>query len=89
MPNVEDFDGYGIARNIYPNPASSYININNPAHNDVTMEVYSISGQRVDVVNLAPEMNSVNLEAYASGIYTFRLIDNGTEVYSNKFVVRK
>lgn len=87
--NVEDFEGYGISRNIYPNPASSYININNPANNDVTMEVYSISGQRVDVVNLAPEMNSVNLEAYASGIYSFRLIDNGTEVYSNKFVVRK
>ena len=87
--NVEDFEGYGISRNIYPNPASDYININNPAHNDVTMEVYNISGQRVDVVNLAPEMNSVNLEAYASGIYSFRLIDNGTEVYSNKFVVRK
>ena len=87
--NVEDFEGYGIARNIYPNPASEYININNPANNDVTMEVYNMNGQKVDVVTLSPEMNSVNLAAYASGIYTFRLIDNGTVVYSNKFVVRK
>lgn len=87
--NVEDFEGYGISRNIYPNPASEYININNPANNDVTMEVYNMNGQKVDVVTLSPEMNSVNLAAYASGIYTFRLIDNGTVVYSNKFVVRK
>lgn len=87
--NVEEFEGYGISRNIYPNPASEYININNPANNDVTMEVYNMNGQKVDVVTLSPEMNSVNLAAYASGIYTFRLIDNGTVVYSNKFVVRK
>jgi hypothetical protein len=87
--NIEDFEGYGIARNIYPNPASDYINIMNPASNNVTMEVYNMNGQKVDMVTLSPEMNSVNLENYASGIYTFRMIDNGTVVYSNKFVVKK
>lgn len=87
--DVDDWNGYGISRNIYPNPASTYININNPAFNSVTMEVFSLTGQRVDVQTLNPEMNSINLESYASGIYTFRLIDNGVEVYSNKFVVKK
>ena len=42
---VEEWNGYGIKRNVYPNPASDYININNPATNDVTIEVYSLSGQ--------------------------------------------
>ena len=78
---VEEWNGYGIKRNVYPNPASDYININNPATNDVTIEVYSLSGQRV--------MNSINLDSYSSGIYSFRLVDNGTVVYSNKFVVKK
>ncbi len=87
--DVNDFEGYGISRNIYPNPAANYININNPAQNAVTIEVFSLTGQRVDVQTLQPDMNTLNLEAYASGVYTFRLIDNGTEVYSNKFVVRK
>jgi len=86
---IDDWSGYGVQRNIYPNPAADYININNPALNNVTMEVFSMTGQKVDVVTLTPEMNSVNLEAYTSGIYTFRLIDNGHEVYSNKFVVKK
>lgn len=87
--DVNDFEGYGISRNIYPNPAANYININNPAQNAVTIEVFSLTGQRVDIQTLQPDMNTLNLEAYASGVYTFRLIDNGTEVYSNKFVVRK
>ncbi len=86
---VEEWNGYGIKRNVYPNPASDYININNPASNDVTIEVYSLSGQRVDVQTLSPDMNSINLDSYSSGIYSFRLVDNGTVVYSNKFVVRK
>ncbi|MBK7036001.1 MAG: T9SS type A sorting domain-containing protein [Bacteroidetes bacterium] len=86
---VEEWNGYGIKRNVYPNPASDYININNPATNDVTIEVYSLSGQRVDVKTLSPDMNSINLDSYSSGIYSFRLVDNGTVVYSNKFVVKK
>ena len=86
---VEEWNGYGIKRNVYPNPASDYININNPATNDVTIEVYSLSGQRVDVQTLSPDMNSINLDSYSSGIYSFRLVDNGTVVYSNKFVVKK
>ncbi|MFI5171015.1 MAG: T9SS type A sorting domain-containing protein [Chitinophagales bacterium] len=85
---IEDWNGYGMKRNIYPNPATDYININNPATSDVTMEVYNLNGQKVDVQTLSPEMNSINLESYASGIYTFRLIDNGSIVYSNKFVVK-
>lgn len=86
---VEEWAGYGIKRNIYPNPAADFININNPATNDVTMEVYALNGQKVDVKTLSPEMNSINLESYSSGIYSFRLVDNGTVVYANKFVVRK
>ena len=86
---VEEWNGYGIKRNVYPNPASDYININNPATNDVTIEVYSLSGQRVDVKTLSPDMNSINLDSYSSGICSFRLVDNGTVVYSNKFVVKK
>lgn len=86
---VEDWSGYGISRNVYPNPAQDYININNPSMNDVTLEVYSLSGQKVDVQTLSPDMNSINLESYASGIYSFRVVDNGTVVYSSKFVVKK
>lgn len=86
---VDDLSAYGIVRNVYPNPAVDYININNPINNSVILEVYNMSGQKVDVVSLNPELNSVNLEAYTSGIYSFRLVDNGSVVYSNKFVVRK
>lgn len=87
--DVDDWTGYGVQRNIYPNPASDYINILNPAQNNVMLEVFSMTGQKVDVQMLSPELNSINLESYTSGIYTFRLVDNGVEVYTNKFVVRK
>ncbi|HNV99943.1 MAG TPA: T9SS type A sorting domain-containing protein [Chitinophagales bacterium] len=86
---IDDWSGYAVSRNIYPNPAQDYININNPAQNSVMLEVFSMTGQRVDVQTLSPEMNTINLESYASGIYSFRLVDNGVEVYSNKFVVKK
>lgn len=87
--NVEEWTSLGLKPNVFPNPATDHININNPASNDVLMEVYNLQGQRVDMLTLQPEMNGINLSAYASGIYTFRLLDNGVQVYGGKFKVAK
>ncbi|MEZ5014866.1 MAG: T9SS type A sorting domain-containing protein [Chitinophagales bacterium] len=86
---IDDLSAYGIEHNIYPNPASDHINIRNPFQGEVTMEVFNLNGQKVDEQILNADINSIGLENYTSGVYMFRLLNNGVEMYSNKFVVKK
>lgn len=86
---IEGLEGTGIRPNIYPNPAFDVINIINPLTYNVDMEVYNINGARVDYVTLTPDANAINVSNYASGLYMFRLMDNGQQIFAGKFKVSK
>jgi hypothetical protein len=86
---VDGWASLGIRPNIYPNPASGFINIINPVKDDVVMEVYNLQGQHVAALILKPETNTIDLTNFATGIYSFRLMEDGTQVYSSKFKVAK
>ncbi|MBK7110579.1 MAG: T9SS type A sorting domain-containing protein [Chitinophagales bacterium] len=89
LSSIDFLAGSGLKPNIYPNPAYDVINILNPLDYNVEMEVYNISGSKVDYTTLTPEMNAINVSNYASGLYMFRLMNNGEQIFAGKFKVSK
>ncbi|MFN3940872.1 MAG: T9SS type A sorting domain-containing protein, partial [Chitinophagales bacterium] len=89
LSNVDFLEGSGIRPNIYPNPAFDVIHILNPLDHNVDMEVYSLNGAKVDFVTLTPDENAIDVSLYSTGLYMFRLIDNGEQIFAGKFKVSK
>lgn len=87
--SAENLAGTGIKPNVYPNPAVNFINIDNPLKTSATIEVFNLNGVKADEIVLTPGLNALDLSDYPSGVYSFRVTDNGKYVYSNKFTVSK
>ena len=65
---------------LYPNPTTGMVNLSEAA---ARVEVYDFSGRRV----MANEnVNSVNLNAQANGVYIFRITTNDNSVIAQKVV---
>jgi len=71
---------------LYPNPAGSYLVIDNAEFKDMKYEIYNISGQKVMDGRIDREQgNQVDVSVLGSGMYIIRLT-SGTQFFSNKFV---
>ena len=70
---------------IYPNPASSVVNI--VAKDVVRVEVYNVLGQIVERLNGA--VTQVNVSSFSSGVYTFRVIDINNNMSNTRVVIEK
>ena len=72
---------------LYPNPASSEINLVYDANADVkTVAIYSIIGKVMSVYRVSGNSANLNLENIPTGIYFVRLINsNGEVVATRKF----
>ena len=70
-----------VAFNLYPNPASSSINV--VAENDCEIQIMDMAGRMVMVVNAVEGENAINVAELESGVYFVRM--NGAVV---KFVKR-
>lgn len=64
---------------IYPNPASSFIEINNTFKTDVELRVYNIIGDVVISKNITSGSEEIDISQLASGIYILAY-DNGKEL---------
>lgn len=89
LSSIDFLEGSGLRPNIYPNPAYDVIHIINPLDYNVEMEVYNLNGSRVDYTTLTPDMNAVDVSNYATGLYMFRLMYNGEQIFAGKFKVSK
>ncbi|MDR0363998.1 MAG: T9SS type A sorting domain-containing protein [Bacteroidales bacterium] len=70
---------------IYPNPATSTINI--VGDNIVKVEVYNVVGQKVEVKTGA--ITTIDVSAYNNGIYLFRVYDSNNNVATQRIMVSK
>lgn len=68
---------------VYPNPASSLINIVN-AHNYTAIEVYGVNGQLVAKKAVSASEETIDISELKEGIYLLHLI-NGTSASVHKF----
>lgn len=67
----------GILNNmeIYPNPTSGVLNVNNVKGG--TIEVLNIMGQVIEKIDVANELNTINISNYSNGNYFVRVIVDG------------
>jgi len=72
---------------LYPNPATTEINIRLGAHlKDVTLEVYDISGKLVLTQKLENTESKINISALNSGAYIYKCYNKERVIDTGKFV---
>jgi len=69
---------------IYPNPASSYLNIRGLDAMS-TVRVFNVTGQQLFVSKANSNMISIDLSRYNQGIYLLQVVSNG-KVVTSKFI---
>lgn len=72
--------------NVYPNPASDYIFVDN-AYN-TTISVYNIIGNLVTVVNSTQDKYELDLSTYATGTYLVR-VQKADQIITKKISIVK
>ena len=64
--------------NLYPNPASEFINLNNRSNLETELVIFDMDGRKVMQKTIAQGVNTIYLNELESGLYQIQLInDNG------------
>ena len=74
--------------NIYPNQASSTLNIEHSLNEDLTLELFSIRGKKIFEKILTEKRSKLNISQFSQGVYFIRLTQN-KKVFSQKIVIAK
>ncbi|MHB8261029.1 MAG: T9SS type A sorting domain-containing protein [Bacteroidia bacterium] len=88
---IEQFSGNNEI-NIYPNPSNGMFNLivsqfDNSKTNSV--EIYNTLGQLVFSKPILSNAEGINLENLNQGVYTVRVIQNGSYIYHNTIIINK
>lgn len=76
--------------NIYPNPASTYLQINtNFQSNNNTVEIFNQTGQIVARENINASNSSIDISNLAAGIYIISLVDNNGNSKRKKLIINR
>lgn len=86
--NVGIEENEAVEVNIYPNPASRYLNIES-AEGLKEVVIYNAIGQQVIVRSLEGTRSTLDLGSLASGNYTMRITAANGEQVTRKFIVNK
>ena len=76
--------------NIYPNPASSDVNIIYETNRDVKLEIHDLNGKRIfNTILQKQDFSSVNIPLYNfnKGIYIVSIIDNENNLLRDKLII--
>jgi len=73
ISNPSDFD-----HAVYPNPATSVVNVAAPAGSVVSF--YSISGNKAKVINTTSELTSISVTDLAKGLYIVEIVSEGSKI---------
>lgn len=86
--SVEDFPGFDLKVQVYPNPATELLNVYLEYGNyeNVTFGLYDMSGRLMVSDKMKNEMQQISFSAYPSGIYFLRMTIDGREAKSFKIV---
>ncbi len=82
--NTPDFQFLGSV-SVYPNPASTVINIMNNNSSQLSYELYNISGQLMEAKTIPDVNNFISVDSFSDGVYFLRLIDKA----SNNTLVKR
>jgi hypothetical protein len=94
LMGINDLHAPSANVNVYPNPASNSVNFNIASANGsvagYSIEVYDITGKKVNAYRVTNSLTTVNTDAYSSGLYFYQLFDqSGAQLNVGKFSVVK
>jgi len=81
--------GLGSDFTVFPNPATSHLNIqlNSNSNNLITVELYTAMSQLVYSSKIETPSTSINIEALSKGVYFIKVSD-GSRVALKKLVIQ-
>lgn len=86
IPEISDIDNVNNNLEIYPNPASDYININTK---DITLiNIYNAKGQLIKSFNSDEELMIIDISDFEEGIYVIEGSDNNRRVKGNIVIIK-
>ena len=78
---------------VYPNPASSTINVESVIHNGEVfqIEIMNVAGQQVKKITVPANVpvTKISIEEFDNGVYFYNILKNGSMVKTARFVVAK
>lgn len=69
---------------VYPNPSAGIFNIELNEHANMSIEIYSIIGQKIYSENIQNNIQQVNINSLTEGMYLIRVLKNNRVVYQTK-----
>lgn len=75
--------------NVYPNPASDYINVTIAQPLDGMIFVYDMNGKTMLTQSCSMQNTSVDMSSLAAGNYLVKIAENNTGRYTMKSIVKK
>jgi len=87
--NTPDFQLKGEL-NIFPNPASTVVSINNNRYPNLKFEVYNVTGQKLSSGSCSNTINEISVVNFAEGIYFMRLHDeDSNDSITKKIIIKR
>lgn len=76
--------------NVFPNPATTEVNISVSNGIATQADIYDITGQKIHSYQLKNSLSSISTSTYNPGLYFYKLYDrNGNELKMGKFTVTR
>ena len=85
LPEINDMNNVNENLEIYPNPASDYININTEKIKSIN--IYDLQGKLMKSIDCKDDMTNVNISDFAKGVYFIETFDNKYNKNKTKLVV--
>lgn len=80
-------NGYEIEVSIYPNPATSSLNIKGINEKVTKIVIYDMFGKRVEEMEF---LNSIDVSHLKEGVYFLKLVNSDQDkIYTSKFIISK
>ncbi|WP_418511258.1 T9SS type A sorting domain-containing protein [Corallibacter sp.] len=72
---------------VYPNPASEFLYVTLNTNNESSLELFTISGQRIKKQTLHAGKNQIDISQINAGIYLTKIVSNGFS-HSSKLIIK-
>lgn len=68
-----------ISLNVYPNPSTSFVNFATDSKNASYVAIFDVTGKMVEKQNLNDGKLNLNVSAYNTGIYIYKVMNTGNQ----------
>jgi hypothetical protein len=77
------------ALNVYPNPASSVLNVKLTGFDNISLNIYSFTGQLLHNEVMQNTLSSININEYAPGLYLLNIQNNISGTVVSKRIIKQ